>query len=75
LDYERNQGQHGGSRNWLRGEVGIYARSDDSVAISLCTRDNNMVDDMEPCPSGAIETCCCAWGELLQPLMVDVPKV
>jgi hypothetical protein len=27
--------------------VGIYARSDDSVAISLCTRDNNMVDDME----------------------------
>jgi hypothetical protein len=29
----------------------------------------------ENCPSGAIETCCCAWGELLQPLMVDVPKV
>jgi hypothetical protein len=28
--------------------VGIYARSDDLVAISLCSRDNNMVDDMEP---------------------------
>jgi hypothetical protein len=28
--------------------VGIYARSADSVAISLCTRDNNMVDDVEP---------------------------
>jgi hypothetical protein len=27
--------------------VGIYAHSDDSIAISLCTRDNNMVDDME----------------------------
>jgi hypothetical protein len=28
--------------------VGIYAHFDDSVAISLDTRDNNMVDDMEP---------------------------
>jgi hypothetical protein len=28
--------------------VGIYAHSDDSVAISLDTRGNNMVDDMEP---------------------------
>jgi hypothetical protein len=29
--------------------VGIYAHSDDSVAISLNdTRGNNMVDDMEP---------------------------
>jgi hypothetical protein len=28
--------------------VGIYANSDDSVAISLNTRGNNVVDDMEP---------------------------
>jgi hypothetical protein len=28
--------------------VGIYAHSDDSVAISLDTRGNNMADDMEP---------------------------
>jgi hypothetical protein len=28
--------------------VGIYAHSDDSVAISLDTRGNNMVDDKEP---------------------------
>jgi hypothetical protein len=28
--------------------VGIYAHSNDSVAISLDTRSNNMVDDMEP---------------------------
>jgi hypothetical protein len=28
--------------------VGIYAHSDDLVAISLNTRDNDMVDDMEP---------------------------
>jgi hypothetical protein len=48
LEYESYQGEHGGSRNWLRGEVGIYAHSDDSVAISLDTRGNNMVDDMEP---------------------------
>jgi hypothetical protein len=25
--------------------------------------------------SGAIETHCCTWGELLQPHMVDIPKV
>jgi hypothetical protein len=48
LEYESNEGEHGGSRNLLRGEVGIYAHSDDSVAISLDTRGNNMVDDMEP---------------------------
>jgi hypothetical protein len=48
LEYESNQGEHGGSRNWLRGEVGIYAHSDDLVAISLNTRGNNMTDDMEP---------------------------
>jgi hypothetical protein len=48
LEYESNQGEHGGSRNLLRGEVGIYAHSDDLVAISLDTRGNNMVDDMEP---------------------------
>jgi hypothetical protein len=74
LEYESNQGEHGGSRNCLRGEVGIYARSDDLVAISLCTRDNNMVDDMEPVLQEPLKLCC-AWGELLQPLMVDVPKV
>jgi hypothetical protein len=28
--------------------VGIYAHFDDSVATSLDTRGNNMVDDMEP---------------------------
>jgi hypothetical protein len=28
--------------------VGIYANSDGSVAVSLDTRGNNMVDDMEP---------------------------
>jgi hypothetical protein len=28
--------------------VGIYVHSDDSVTISLDTRDNNIVDDMEP---------------------------
>jgi hypothetical protein len=48
LEYESNQREHDGSRNWLRGEVGIYAHSDDSVAISLDTHGNNMVDDMEP---------------------------
>jgi hypothetical protein len=32
----------------LRGEVGIYAYSDDSVVISLTSRGNNVVDDMEP---------------------------
>jgi hypothetical protein len=43
--------QSGGAwwlENCLRGEVGIYSHSDDSVAISLDTRGNNMVDDMEP---------------------------
>jgi hypothetical protein len=48
LEYKSNQGEHGGSKNCLRGEVGIYAHSDDSVAISLDTHGNNMVDDMEP---------------------------
>jgi hypothetical protein len=48
LEYESNQKEHGGSRNWLRREVGIYAHSDDSVAIFLDTRGNNMVDYMEP---------------------------
>jgi hypothetical protein len=48
LEYESNQGEHSGLRNWFRGEVGIYAHSGDSVAISLDTRGNNMVDDMEP---------------------------
>jgi hypothetical protein len=48
LEYESNHGEHGGSRNCLRGEVAIYAHSDDSVAISLDTCGNNMVDDMEP---------------------------
>jgi hypothetical protein len=48
LEYESNQAEHGGSRNCLRGEVGIYAHSDDSVAISLDTCGNNMVDEMEP---------------------------
>jgi hypothetical protein len=48
LEYESNEGEHCGSRNLLWGEVGIYAHSDDSVAISLDTRGNNMVDDMEP---------------------------
>jgi hypothetical protein len=28
--------------------VGIYVHSDDSVAIYLDTRDNNMLADMEP---------------------------
>jgi hypothetical protein len=28
--------------------VGVYAHSDDSVAISLDTCGNNMIDDMEP---------------------------
>jgi hypothetical protein len=28
--------------------VGIYAHSDDSIAISLNTRGNNVVDDMVP---------------------------
>jgi hypothetical protein len=47
LKYENDQGQHGGSRNWLRGKVGMCAHFDDSRAISLDTRGNNMVDDME----------------------------
>jgi hypothetical protein len=48
LEYKSNQGEHGGSRNLLRGKVGLYFHSDDSVAISLNTRGNNIVDDMEP---------------------------
>jgi hypothetical protein len=69
LEYESNKGEHGGSRNWLRGEVGIYVRSDDSVAISLHTRDNNMVDDVEPVLQEPLklavvhgESCCTPYG-------------
>jgi hypothetical protein len=54
--------------------VGIYAHSDDLVAISLNTRGNNMTDDMEPVLQEPLKLVV-VHGRAATAHMVDVPKV
>jgi translation initiation factor 6 (eIF-6) len=45
--------------------VGIYARYNDSIAICLDTRGNNMVDDMEHVLQEPLKLIVVHGGELL----------
>jgi hypothetical protein len=74
LEYKSNQGERGGSRNWLRGEVGIICPLWWFSSYFSRHSWQQYGRWYGTCPSGAIETHCCTWGELLQLHMVDVPK-